>query len=656
MLRERESAAGAELGQVRDAVQAARDYLLSLQRPDGHWCGELEGDTILESEYALTLYFLERRAGGKFQRLANFLRARQDAHGGWTGFPGGPPEVSASTKAYLVLKLAGDDPAAPHMRAARAAILDRGGLDACNSYTRLLLSMFHLYEWDKAPAVPPEIVLLPRWFYFNIYEMSSWSRAIVVPLSILWASKPSCELPETCRLDELRAPESGAAPSSRSQQSMRERFWRGFFLACDGLIKQIEELGLVPFRARALDRAERWMIERLAGSDGLGAIFPSIMNTVLALVCRGRGVEDALVRSQLDELEKLEIADGDELRLQPCLSPVWDTSLALNSLLESGVSPHDPALERGARWLLEREVRRRGDWTHKNAEAEPSGWYFEYANEFYPDCDDTAEVLALLDRIPFRDAESEGNRRAALDRGRAWLLSMQSRSGGWAAFDKDCDRRILELVPFADHNAMLDPATVDVTSRTIEALIGMGHPPTHPAIRRAVAFLWKEQEVEGCWYGRWGANYIYGTWLALTALRDVGEDLRSPGVRRGFDWLLSCQNEVGGWGESLLSYDDPSLKGRGETTASQTAWAVLGLIAAGALEDGRGAAAVRRGIDWLLAAQRGDGSWYDEHWTGTGFPKVFYLRYHLYACYFPLQALATYLRAMELKLGTGRAA
>jgi squalene-hopene/tetraprenyl-beta-curcumene cyclase len=658
MLRERETIANQDVEQVRDAVAAARDYLLALQRPDGHWCGELEGDTILESEYALTLYFLDGEVGGKFRRLANYLRARQEPGGGWAGFPGGPAEVSASTKAYLVLKLAGDDPGASHMRAARAAILARGGLDSCNSYTRLLLSIFGVYEWDKAPAVPPEIVLLPRWFYFNIYEMSSWSRAIVVPLSILWAAKPSREVPADCRLDELRAADPAALTPAAPKlgQTLRQRFWRGFFLAIDGLIKEIEDLELVPFRTRALERAESWVVERLEASDGLAAIFPSIMNTVIALRCRGRAVGDPLVQSQLRELEKLEIADGDGLRLQPCLSPVWDTSLAMNALLESGLETGDPSIERGARWLLDREVRHTGDWKHKNPDAEPGGWYFEYANEFYPDCDDTAEVLALLDRIPFRDALSEERRLAALDRGLRWLLSMQSRSGGWAAFDKDCDRRILELVPFADHNAMLDPATVDVTSRTIEALIGMDHSPSHRAIRRAVAFLWREQEPEGCWYGRWGANYLYGTWLALTALRDVGEDLRSPGVRRAVEWLLSCQNECGGWGESLLSYEDPSLRGRGETTASQTSWAVLGLIAAGALDDPRGAAAVRRAVDWLLETQRSDGSWYDEYWTGTGFPKVFYLRYHLYACYFPLQALATYARALEVQCESGRAA
>ena len=654
--REREIVTTDRLEQVRAAADAARDYLLSHQRPDGHWCGELEGDTILESEYALTLYFLERGTTGKFQRLANYLRARQEPGGGWANFPGGPADVSASTKAYFVLKLAGDDPAAPHMRATRDVILTRGGLDACNSYTRLLLSVFGVYDWDKAPAVPPEIVLLPRWFYFNIYEMSSWSRAIVVPLSILWAAKPSCPVPADRRLDELDAAESPAAPPRAAGQSARQRFWRGFFLAIDGLIKEIEDLELVPFRARALERAERWVIERLEGSDGLGAIFPSIMNTVIALVCRGYTAADPLLRAQIHELEKLEIADGDELRLQPCLSPVWDTALAMNALLESGVSPDDEALESGARWLIDREVRRVGDWKHKSPEAEPGGWYFEYANEFYPDCDDTAEVLALLDRVALDDPAAESRRRAALERGTAWLLSMQCRTGGWAAFDRDCDRRILELVPFADHNAMLDPPTVDVTARAIEALIGMGFSPSHPVIGRAVAFVWREQEAEGCWYGRWGANYLYGTWLALTALRSAGEDMRSPAARRALEWLLSCQHPLGGWGESLLSYEDPALKGRGEMTASQTAWAVLGLIAAGALDDARGEAALRRAVDWLLGTQRADGSWYDEYWTGTGFPKVFYLRYHLYASYFPLQALATYTRALELKCGAGRAA
>ncbi|HVR27997.1 MAG TPA: squalene--hopene cyclase, partial [Thermoanaerobaculia bacterium] len=539
MLRERENVAADGLEQVRAAADAAREHLSSLQRPDGHWCGELEGDTILESEYALTLYFLDRRVDGRFQRLANYLRARQEPGGGWSNFPGGPPEVSASTKAYFVLKLAGDDPGAPHMRAARAAIVARGGLDACNSYTRILLSIFGVYDWEKAPAVPPEIVLLPRWFYFNIYEMSSWSRAIVVPLSILWASKPSCEVPAGCDLEELRVEDATTiASASRPGQTARQRFWRGFFLAIDGLIKEIEDLELVPFRGRALDRAERWVIERLEASDGLGAIFPSIMNTVIALVCRGRGAADPLVRSQVRELEKLEIADGDELRLQPCLSPVWDTSLAMNALLESGVSPDDESIERGARWLLDHEVRRAGDWRHKNPEAEPGGWYFEYANEFYPDCDDTAEVLALLDRVKLADPADEVRRRAALERGTRWLLSMQSRNGGWAAFDKDCDRRILELVPFADHNAMLDPPTVDVTARAIEALVGMGYAPSHRAIRRAVAFVWREQEAEGCWYGRWGANYLYGTWLALTALRGAGQDMRSPGARRAVEWLL----------------------------------------------------------------------------------------------------------------------
>lgn len=640
---------------VRQAVEKARSYLLALQKADGHWCAELEGDTILESEYALTLWFLGRGEDSKFQRLANYLRVHQEPAGGWSNFPGGPAEVSVSTKAYFVLKLAGDDPEAPHMRAARSTIRRLGGVDACNSYTRILLSVFEVYEWEGAPAVPPEIVLLPRWFPFNIYEMSAWSRAIVVPLSIIWARKPSCPVPGGCRLDELRVAGAESGPG-RVLETRRERLWSAFFLRVDRALKAIERAGLHPFRRRALQRAESWVVERLQGSDGLGAIFPSIMNTVIAFVCQGRSLDDPLVHSQLEELEKLEIADGDELRVQPCMSPVWDTALAMSALLDAGLSPTDEILQRAACWLLDREVRRPGDWKIKNPAGEPSGWCFEYANEHYPDCDDTAEVLGVLHRVSLTDPTSEQRRREALERGLAWQLSMQNRRGGWGAFDKDCDRRALELVPFADHNAMLDPPTVDVTARTVEALIEMGLEPTSRAVRRGVEFIWRQQEEEGCWYGRWGANYIYGTWLALTALSRVGEGARSLAMQRALEWLLSCQNEDGGWGESLLSYHDPSTKGQGPSTASQSAWALMGLMAPGDLEDPRLASAVRRGVDYLLSTQRGDGSWYDEQWTGTGFPKVFYLRYHLYACYFPLQALATYARALELKRGAYKAA
>ncbi len=636
-----------EPDRVGEALDRAKERLASLQEADGHWCAELEGDSILESEYALTLYFLGRGDGPELGQLANHLRAQRVADGAWGNYPGGPPEVSTSTKAYFVLKLAGDDPEAPHMCEAREAIRRLGGTGACNSYTRLLLSMFGVLNWRDAPAVPPEIILLPRWFYFNIYEMSAWSRAIVVPLSIIWAHKPLCPVAPEHHLDELVVA-SADIPDAPRLETWRERFWGLFFRGVDAALKVIDDLGLVPLRRIALRRAEAWVVERLEGGGGLGAIFPSIMNTILALVCQGRSQDDPLVAGELEELKALEILDGDCLRLQPCLSPVWDTALAMNALVAARSPAEDPALQRAAAWLLDKEVRRVGDWKHKNPKGRPGGWFFEYSNEFYPDCDDTAEVMIVLSQVAMVDGGDEERRRAALQRALAWQLSMQCRSGGWGAFDKDCDHEVLDLVPFADHNAMLDPPTVDVTARTLEALVKMGLDPSHPAIRKGVAFLWAEQEPEGCWYGRWGANYVYGTWLALSGLRLVGEEMMDLRMRRAVDWFLDCQNDDGGWGESLLSYSDPETKGRGPTTVSQTSWALLGLLAAADLGSARVQSALGRGIDFLLSTQGEDGGWYDEFWTGTGFPKVFYLRYHLYPCYFPLQALAAYRRAVEL--------
>ncbi len=623
---------------VRNAVEAAQRYLLSLQAPDGHWCGELEGDTILESEYALTLHFLGRSGDTRFKKLAEHLRRKQLPGGGWAIYEGGAAEVSSSVKAYFVLKLAGDDPNAPHMTRARQVILSLGGIEACNSFTRIYLAIFGQCSWDDCPAVPPEIVLLPDSGVFNIYKMSSWSRAIVVPLSVIWASKPSCPVPDFAAISELHVPrEAEPEPVARTR---RERTWRRFFTAVDATLKRLELAGLTPLRKKALAACESWIHERLALSDGLGAIFPPIINTILAFRCLGYTADDPRVTRQVRELEKLELEDEEAIHLQPCLSPVWDTALAIVALSDAGLPADDPVLLNAARWLLDREVKSVGDWKKACPEAEPGGWYFEYANEWYPDNDDTAQVLMALARVRFPGEAEDLARQGAVARGQAWMLAMQNEDGGWGAFDKDCDNEVLTFIPFADHNAMIDPSCEDITGRTLEALHAIGVPAGNPAVRRAASYLERKQHGDGTWYGRWGCNYIYGSWLALRGLLHAGEDLRERRFQRAAEWIRTHQNADGGWGELPASYEDPNLKGCGPSTPSQTAWALMALFATG----DRDSDIVRRGVEYLLSLQAYDGSWKEEHWTGTGFPKVFYLRYHLYAIYFPLWALSLYAR------------
>jgi squalene-hopene/tetraprenyl-beta-curcumene cyclase len=615
------------------AIAAARRYLLSIQRPGGEWCGELEGDSILESEYILTLHFLARTEAPRVGMAAEYLRRQQLPDGGWAVYAGGPADVSASVKAYFVLKLVGDRPDAPHMARARERILGLGGIEACNSFTRLYLAIFGQYSWSGCPAVPPELVLLPDWAPFSIYHMSSWSRAIVVPLSVVWAKRPVCPVPEHARIPELRV--GSRRRASRRGRAPRERFWRAFFTLAERALWLVERASIRSLRRRALRAAEAWIHERLRKSDGLGAIFPPIVYTILAFRCLGYELDDPRLEAQVRELERLGIEEDGTLRLQPCLSPVWDTALAGRALVEAGPGD-EKSLERAARFILQREVREPGDWTRACPGVAPGGWYFEYANEFNPDTDDTAEVLSLLARLRLSDPADEQWRRAAIERALAWQLAMQNGDGGWGAFDKDCDREFLTFVPFADHNAMIDPSCEDITGRTLEAFAALGLPRSHPAALRAVSFLRSRQLPDGTWYGRWGCNYIYGTALALAGLRAAGEDLRLRRYQRAADWLEARQNPDGGWGELPLSYDDPTRKGQGPSTPSQTAWALQGLVACGRARSG----AAERGVAYLLSRQLPDGSWKDDYWTATGFPKVFYLRYHLYATYFPLRALA----------------
>ncbi len=631
-------------GTLPSAIGAARQRLFDVQNEDGHWCGELEGDSILASEYVLVMYFLGRGESEKVRKSANYLRDKQLEQGGWAIYPGGPADVSASVKAYFVLKLVGDDPAAAHMVRAKQAIRQLGGLEACNSFTKLYLSIFGQYDWSRSPGVPPELILFPQWFPFNIYEMSSWSRAIVVPLSIIWAYKPSCAVPDHASIDELKIVDSRVAGPRFSRESLAHHGWSLFFQVLDRTHKLFERAGIVPLRKIAVRRAEQWVLQRLDKSDGLGAIFPPIVNTLIALRCLGYFDEHPAVQGQIHELERLEIEEEDTLRLQPCKSPVWDTALAINALGETSGEKKQDRIERAIEWLLDHEVREVGDWIVKNPQGTIGGWYFEHANEWYPDCDDTAQVLSAVSKIETSTPDLGRRWSAAAERALAWLMSMQNRDGGWASFDKGCDKKFLTYIPFADHNAMIDPSTTDITARVLEACAAHGFDTSSNEIRRAIDFLREQQEEDGSWYGRWGCNYLYGTWLSLWGLDAIGVDMSQLWIQRSADWLRSCQNADGGWGETPESYADEKKKGIGPSSAAQTSWAIMGLLASG----DTGSRSLRAGVDYLLANQVADGSWKDHTWTGTGFPEVFYLDYHLYATYFPLLALETWRKKQQV--------
>jgi squalene-hopene/tetraprenyl-beta-curcumene cyclase len=622
---------------VRGGTDASTD-----NSEGAYWVGELEADTTLESDYIIFLYFLDTVAHReKISKLARTIREEQLEDGGWNIYRHGPSEISASVKAYFALKIAGDSVDDPHMCAARKTILRLGGVEKVNTFTRLYLTFLKQLSWNDIPAIPPEVVLLPRFFYFNIYEISYWSRAILIPLSVLYALKPDRPVEERINISELfrsNHPELEATPSDAPEDPTAP-CWRNFFNAAERLVRLVEQTPVKPFRKVSLKKAEEWMVDRSEKSDGLGAIFPSMVNLVMALTSMGYGEDHPAVRSNLEKLRELEIEEDGAIRLQPCLSPVWDTALALNALLEAGLPNSSTEAVQAARWLVSKEVRQSGDWQVRRPKLEASGWYFQFANEFYPDIDDSAAVLMALERVDHREVDGL---EAAMSRGFTWILNMQSSDGGWAAFDVDVNREALTQVPYADHNAMLDPTCPDITGRVLESIARFSNHQTNSqvakVIRRGVDYLKKHQEEDGSWYGRWGVNYVYGTWQSLKGLIAVGEDPRAPYIQKAAAWLRSCQNADGGWGETCESYADASLKGQGASTASQTAWAVMGLVATGDLDS----EAVTRGIAYLVETQNEDGSWKEEYFTGTGFPRVFYLKYHLYRIFFPLFALAYY--------------
>jgi squalene-hopene/tetraprenyl-beta-curcumene cyclase len=613
---------------LQSALERTRNSLVERQAPDGFWVGELEGDTILESEYILLMAFLGRERDPVCLECARYIQDQQSSDGGWAIYPGGPTDVSASVKAYFALKLVGMSPDEPFMRQARRAILEAGGAFACNSFTRFYLALLGQIDYSECPLVPPELVLLPARWNFSLQAMSAWTRTIVVPLSIMSYYKPVRRL----------GPEQGIAElfcGAKPRRHARLVSWTSFFLAVDRTLKLLDRCVPAAWRRPGIRAAHRWMMAHCENTDGLGAIFPPMIYSVIALKCLGYDLDSPAVTWAMRQLDDLQIREGDKVRVQPCLSPVWDTAIATISLADAQLRDDHPAWARAVSWLLAKEVRRGGDWRMRGPQVEPSGWHFQFNNAFYPDLDDSAMVILALRRSPLAHEPAVVE---AMRRGVNWLLSMQNRDGGWAAYDIDIDNQLLTQLPFADHNAMLDPSCADITARVLELFGTLGYTSDHPSVQKAVDYLLRTQEPEGCWYGRWGVNYIYGTWQVLQGLKTIDFPMDHPALLKAVHWLESVQQPTGGWGESPESYEDPSLKGIGEATASQTAWATLGLVAAGHASG----QAARRGIDYLLRTQKADGSWDEPQFTGTGFPRVFYLRYHLYRVYFPLMAIARY--------------
>ena len=616
-------------------LEAARAALCERQALEGCWQFPLEADCTIPAEYIMMMHFLGEIDPGLEGQLAVYLRAHQADHGGWPLYHGGEFNISCSVKAYFALKLAGDSPQAPHMARARAAILRHGGAARSNVFTRIALALFAQLPWRGVPYIPVEIVLLPRWFPFNLYRVSYWSRTVMVPLTMLCTLKPRASNPRQVQIAELFTVPAEEEPNYFRRPLGRATVLTRLFLGLDRLGRSIDRLIPAALRAYALRRAEAWTLERLNGEDGLGAIFPAMVNALEVLAARGYPRDDLRRVTAKKALEQLLVVDGSSAYCQPCISPVWDTALASLAMQEAGCASALGAASRALEWLLPRQLLEApGDWRLRRPRLAGGGWPFQRANGHYPDLDDTAAVVWAMRRSGDRERYSH-----AVGRALDWLAGMQSTNGGFASFDVDNTDYYLNEIPFADHGALLDPPTSDVTARVVTAFALAGRPQDAAAQARAIAFLREEQEADGSWFGRWGTNYVYGTWSVLTAFAHAGIGSADPAVRRAVAWLQARQNADGGWGESNDSYEPGRAAERvAASTPHHTAWALLGLLAAGEVESD----AVRRGVEYLLRTQQADGLWSDPGFTAPGFPRVFYLRYHGYCAYFPLWALAAY--------------
>ncbi len=615
-----------------DAIADAERALLTSQRPDGHWVFELEADATIPAEYIMLAHFLAESVPEREAKIAVYLRRVQNVDGGWPLYHRGETDLSATVKAYFALKLAGDAADAPHMARARERILERGGAAHCNVFTRFALALFGQVPWRAVPVMPVEIMNLPAWFPFHLNKVSYWSRTVIVPLLVLMALRPRARNPGDVDLRELFLldPELEQAYMRPATASTLARS----FLGLDDILRIAETFIPVSIRARALEKAVRFITERLNGEDGLGGIFPAMANSLMAFAALGYASDHPDRVTARRAIDRLLIYSDGEAYCQPCVSPIWDTSLVAHALLETGSEEGRAAASRGNAWLASRQVLDVvGDWAHRRPKVRPGGWPFQYWNDYYPDVDDTAVVAMGLHR------DDPERYRDALERAAEWVVGMQSANGGWGAFDAENEHVYLNHIPFADHGALLDPPTEDVSARCVGMLVQMGFPLDHPCVARGLAFLRRTQDADGSWFGRWGTNYVYGTWSVLNAFLACGETARnSQTVRRAVEFVLCAQRADGGWGEDGATYDARFRGTAKESTASQSAWGILALLDAGEAAH----PAVERGVSYLLATQNASGSWDEPWYTAVGFPRVFYLRYHGYRSFFPLYALARY--------------
>ncbi|MDZ8185611.1 MAG: squalene--hopene cyclase [Nostoc sp. ChiSLP02] len=625
--------------QVAQAIAASQEYLLSIQNPAGYWWAELESNVTITAEVVLLHKIWGTDKARPLHKVAAYLRQEQREHGGWELFYGDGGELSTSVEAYMALRLLGVPATDPALVRARKFILERGGISKTRIFTKLHLALIGCYNWRGIPSLPPWIMLLPEAFPVNIYEMSSWARSSTVPLLIVCDRKPIFATDSAINLDELYV----EGVDRVQWQLPKNNDWTDLFLTLDDGFKLAERLNLVPFREEGIKAAEKWILERQEVTGDWGGIIPAMLNSMLALRCLDYDRSDPIVERGLQAIDNFAIETDDCYRIQPCISPIWDTAWAIRALVDSGFAPDHPAVVRAGEWLLQKQILDYGDWAVKNHQGKPGAWAFEFDNRFYPDVDDSAVVVMALHQAKL---PNEKLKQAAIARALKWIASMQCKPGGWAAFDVDNDQDWLNSIPYGDLKAMIDPNTADVTARVLEMLGACNLSIEPHNLERALSYLLNEQETEGCWFGRWGVNYIYGTSGVLSALALIDPQKYKVNIQRGAAWLLGCQNPDGGWGETCRSYDDPNLKGKGNSTASQTAWALIGLLAAGEATGKLALEAIERGINYLVTTQKPDGTWFEADFTGTGFPCHFYLKYHMYQQYFPLIALGRYQAAI----------